>query len=85
MGGMATKGGWASDMDTRYKKLIVNGGKEIRNSIQKTINQVDKQGNIPTEWKQMAIRVTHKKGDITKVYVHFEEGFCIGGLKSTLQ
>ena len=57
----------ASDMDSWSNKLIVNGGDEIRNSIHKIFNQVDKQGNIPTEWKQMAIRVIHKKGDITSM------------------
>ena len=45
--------------------ILKDGGEEMISSLEKIINQVDKQRKIPEEWKKMAIKSIHKKGERT--------------------
>ncbi len=53
----------AKDSATWRNSLIIEGGDEMKRSLQKIINQVDRQAEIPKEWEKMEILSNHKKGD----------------------
>ena len=47
-----------------WKNIIMTeGGDEMRKSLRKICNEVDRQKQIPNEWMKMEILATHKKGD----------------------
>ena len=57
----------AKDSSNWNNKIIKEGGEEILKSLKKIIEKVDEQREIPEEWQEMEIKVTHKKGDKTRM------------------
>ena len=52
----------AKDSSKWNNKMIKEGGEEIIKSIKNIVEKVDAQRQIPLEWQEMEIKVTHKKG-----------------------
>jgi hypothetical protein len=51
------------DIDQIPADLIKAGGKTLHSEIQKLINSVRKEEEMPEEWKEWIIVLIHKKGE----------------------
>ena len=48
----------AGDKQTWKNKIIIEGGEEMKCSLKKIVNKIDKQREIPEEWEEMEIKAT---------------------------